>query len=510
MAIIFPNPATQSPTNTFSPTSVPPNTTNSLTYIYDPALGVWTSAAGGGGGGGVASVGVTAPITDTGTATAPNIGISPASTTAAGSLSAADKIKIDALPATIVSAVTGTAPIQIGGTASIPNVTLDAATGAAPGAVELATAAEAAAGIDADRAMTPSVSVPKALLDMTGAAIIPGGDDTQRAAITSPVDGMLRYNDTTAPSVMEYYDGSNWVDLAVAGGASNPVWTQVATTPAFQSMGIAYGNGAFVAVGAQNGGPTNAIVSSDGYTWSSPASITGAGTGGSTQLVFSGGRFVLIANGGTQSFTSLDGASWTQGAVVAGGLAGVGPGLVASGSNYVSGNSANVVYYSADGLNWSVATFASALSGSLRSIAPVTGSTFMLVEGVGTGPWNVWTSTDGGANWTNSGVFITASAGMQKKGASDGTYGYFSVTGSSTGTGIFRTPDGSTFTRISGQSSPDVFGFPGGILTPNGLTTDGLMTLNVYYSPLSGSNCAYDGVDTIVGSGIGVVNVGKF
>ena len=44
---------------------------------------------------GVQSVSVTAPITQTGTATDPNIGITPATTGAAGSLSAADKTKLD-------------------------------------------------------------------------------------------------------------------------------------------------------------------------------------------------------------------------------------------------------------------------------------------------------------------------------------------------------------------------------------------------------------------------------
>lgn len=52
----------------------------------------------------------------------------------------------------------------------------------------------------------------------TGAAIIPGGDDTERAAITTPVAGMFRYNDQTSPAVMEYYDGSAWVTLSTGGG----------------------------------------------------------------------------------------------------------------------------------------------------------------------------------------------------------------------------------------------------------------------------------------------------
>jgi hypothetical protein len=136
---------------------------------------VWVAAAppGGGGGGGVTAVAVTAPITDTGTPTAPNIGISPATPAAAGSLSAADKTKIDALPSTIVAAVTGTAPIVIAGTASNPDVTISAATTADFGAVELATAAEAATGTDATRAMTPAIAVPKTPADMTWCVVSP-------------------------------------------------------------------------------------------------------------------------------------------------------------------------------------------------------------------------------------------------------------------------------------------------------------------------------------------------
>ncbi len=50
MAIIFPNPAAQSPLNTFSPTSSPNATTNGVTYIWDGAK--WTAAAPGSGSAG--------------------------------------------------------------------------------------------------------------------------------------------------------------------------------------------------------------------------------------------------------------------------------------------------------------------------------------------------------------------------------------------------------------------------------------------------------------------------
>lgn len=54
MSLVFPTAAEaalQTPIYTFSPTSTPlVNTTNSNTYTYDPALGVWTAAGVGGTG----------------------------------------------------------------------------------------------------------------------------------------------------------------------------------------------------------------------------------------------------------------------------------------------------------------------------------------------------------------------------------------------------------------------------------------------------------------------------
>ena len=48
MALDFPNPATQTPVNEFSPTSTPSATTNGVTYTWDGTK--WVGAGGGGGG----------------------------------------------------------------------------------------------------------------------------------------------------------------------------------------------------------------------------------------------------------------------------------------------------------------------------------------------------------------------------------------------------------------------------------------------------------------------------
>ena len=254
------------------------NGPNGVDYTYDAILGVWTASVGIAPTPPVTSVTGTLPITVTGAATTPIIGINAATTTTAGSLSAADKVKIDALPATIVAAVTGTAPIAITGTAANPNVTITAATTAAAGSVELADSTEAAAGTDATRAMTPATSVPKTPADMTGAALIPGGNNAARPA---PVEGMLRYNNQTAPAVMEYYDGTAWVTLSTGGGGlGNVIFGQgnqggsASITVAHASVDLAK---SYIILNSNvftgNGGLTITARTATSFTASSPSSV---------------------------------------------------------------------------------------------------------------------------------------------------------------------------------------------------------------------------------------------
>jgi hypothetical protein len=145
------------------------NSDSSTMEFYDGAA--WVTLGAGGGAGGVTSITVSAPITDTGTATAPIIGIS-------------------------------------------------AATTATSGSVQLATSTEAATGTDATKALTPATGVPKTSANMAGAALIPGGNNAARPG--TPATGMLRFNSQTSPAVMEYYDGSAWTTLA-----SGPIMNKV-------------------------------------------------------------------------------------------------------------------------------------------------------------------------------------------------------------------------------------------------------------------------------------------
>jgi hypothetical protein len=119
---------------------------------------VWVAAAPpSGGSSGVTSVAVTAPITNTGTATAPNIGV----------LDASDTQK---------------------------------------GVIETATLAEAATGTSATLALTASTGVPKDTADMAGAAIIPSGT---AASTTTAGAGKLRFY--TNKRGWYGNDGTDWI-----------------------------------------------------------------------------------------------------------------------------------------------------------------------------------------------------------------------------------------------------------------------------------------------------------
>jgi hypothetical protein len=145
--------AAQTPVNTFSPTSSPlANTTNSLTYVYNSTLGVWTSSGASAGG--------------------------------------------------VVTTVTGTAPIVSSG-GSTPAISITAATTGAPGSAQLATAVESAGGTSTTRVSTPAYTVPKDTAGMGGAALLPSGGN-----YGGTTTGMFRFNTTSGHT--EFYDGAAW------------------------------------------------------------------------------------------------------------------------------------------------------------------------------------------------------------------------------------------------------------------------------------------------------------
>jgi len=93
--------------------------------------------------------------------------------------------------------------------------TLGVWTGSSPaaGGLTAASLAQAAAGTLNTVAATPQTAVPKDASGMTGAAIIPNGTTAQRAAITFPANGFLRFN--SALNLFEAYvsAASNWFQI---------------------------------------------------------------------------------------------------------------------------------------------------------------------------------------------------------------------------------------------------------------------------------------------------------
>jgi hypothetical protein len=176
-------------------------------FLQTDGAGVLSWAtAGGGGGGTVTGVTGTAPIVSSG-GTAPAISITAATTGAQGSVQVGTNIDVAA------------------GTISVKN-----ASTADKGVIEIATQAEAIAGTSTDLALTPSTGVPKDAATMTGAALIPGGNDLARPI--TPATGMIRYNNQSGtPVIMEYYDGVAWSGLVTPSGYV-AAFATVNTTPA--------------------------------------------------------------------------------------------------------------------------------------------------------------------------------------------------------------------------------------------------------------------------------------
>jgi hypothetical protein len=227
MALNFPNPALQTPVNTYSPTSTPAATTNGVTYTWDGVLGAWLASVGGGTtntfGLGLNLTGSLVKVSIPAASLPPTAGAG-ATQAIVGSLywddnltqlfirynNGGNPVWVAAAPQASgggggVTAVTATAPLA-------------ATAGSAPViSATLATAAQAAAGTSAAVLMTPQFAVPKDAAGMAGAAILPGSN---AAYVGSPTVGMIRYNNSTPPAVIEYYNGSAWVALGGGGGGT--------------------------------------------------------------------------------------------------------------------------------------------------------------------------------------------------------------------------------------------------------------------------------------------------
>lgn len=142
-----------------------------------------------------------------------------------------------------VTSVSGTLPITVATGTTTPVIAINAASDTAAGAIEIATLAEAATGTSALLASTPSTAVPKTPANMTGAALIPGGNDAARPGTT--VTGMFRYNSQAGtPVTLEYYDGAAWSQVgSKAGFGLNLTGSNLKVSIASASAAPAVGTG---------------------------------------------------------------------------------------------------------------------------------------------------------------------------------------------------------------------------------------------------------------------------
>jgi hypothetical protein len=182
---------------------------NGNVLMWDSVAGQWEAAAPAAAG--VASVSGTAPIASSGGAT-PDISIAAASASTAGSMSAADKTKLDGITAgAAVASVTGTAPIVSSGGTS-PAISITAATTSADGSMSSADktkldgiAAGAEVNVNADwNAVSGDAQIlnkPTIVSSVTGTAPISSSGGTTPAisitAATTSVAGSMSASDKT-------------------------------------------------------------------------------------------------------------------------------------------------------------------------------------------------------------------------------------------------------------------------------------------------------------------------
>ena len=205
-----------------------------ITLVIDRSI----TTTSGGGSGTVTNVSASAPLSVTSPTTTPAITISAATTLLPGTLSAADKIKLDSVTSgAAVSAVSGSLPVLITGTTAAPTVTVNAATTLLPGTLSAA-----------DKIKLDSVTSGAAVSAVSGTApIVVTGTTTPAVSIsaaTTSAAGTLSASDKTkldgvgAGATVTTVTGT--APIVSSGGAA----PAISVTTGFAALTVAAGNDA--------------------------------------------------------------------------------------------------------------------------------------------------------------------------------------------------------------------------------------------------------------------------
>jgi hypothetical protein len=217
------------------------------------------------------------------------------------------------------------------------------------------------------------------------------------AQCTSPDRAAGSYLYSSADSVWQFCDGTNWKDFSceVEAAACGPgTWTARTAAQANSWGSVAYGNGLFVAVSSS--GTNRVMTSPDGITWTAR---TAAANHNWMSVTYGNGLFVAVTSQESQVMTSPDGITWTlRNLPSAGGPAAVtfGNGMFVGVGLEITGFSTPVHWYSTDGISWSNGT--PVTFHWLSSV--VYGNGKFVAVGTSYASSYVMTSTDG-VNWTS-------------------------------------------------------------------------------------------------------------
>lgn len=173
------------------------------------------------------------------------------------------------------------------------------------------------------------------------------------------------------------------------------LWTQGTGLPGGDLNSVAYGQNLYVAVGGSGG----LVTSSDGVTWSTPASSDYVPTANNLYAVaYGNGVFVAVGDNGW-TVHSTDGVHWTSisSSVTLNRLSGI----TYANSQFVAVGDSGTIITSPAGAGWTAASYASGASDTSDDLSSVTYGNGMFVA-VGSDGNTTFTSTDA-ATWNQGG-----------------------------------------------------------------------------------------------------------